>query len=133
MTSATGSSRGLTLIEVLVSVVILAVGAVAIAQALAKASEAQAIADDYAAANLLALSKMADVELAFRKGEPVEDGQTGSVRLGLRSFDWQVAAAPLMDDPNTSTVTLVVNWRRGRTPYERRVDTLLRLPLVEAP
>lgn len=121
----------MTLVETLASVVILSVGTVYIMQALLRAAHAQAVASQQADASFLALSKMADVELAVREGRTPEEQEAGRVRLGPNTFDWELTTTPAITDPKLLTVALAVTWEEGGLSRARRVDTLLRLP--EAP
>ena len=125
----TSCRRGLTLIEVLLSTVILAVGAVFVMQALARISYAHLVAEDQRSASLLAMSKMAEIELAVRAGALSEKGEQGHVRIGLQTFTWDATSAALADDPTRALVHLTISWRRGDAGFERRLDTILRLPL----
>lgn len=125
----TSSRRGITLIEVLLSTVILAVGAVFVMQALANISYAHLVAEDQRSASLLAMSKMAEVELAVREGSLSEKGERGHVRIGLQAFTWEATRAALVDDPTRVAVHLTVSWRRGDASFERQLDTILGLPL----
>jgi len=119
----------LTLVELLMSVVILSVGAVFIMQALVKISSAHLMAEDQVQASLLAMSKMAEVELAVRQGGFAEDPeQGGSARVGMQAFTWSATAAPLAEDPTRARVCLTVSWRRGETTGERQLETILKLP-----
>ena len=118
---------GLTLIEVLISVVILAVGAVLLAQALAKISYAQALAGDRAAVYFLAASTMAEVEVAVQEGSMPEKGQRGSMRLGQQAFVWEATSQALEEDPKAASVILTVSWRRGASTFERRLETVVRV------
>lgn len=131
MTSRAGKARGLTLVETLASVVILSVGTVYIMQALLRAAHAQAVASQQADASLLALSKLADVELAVREGRTPEEQKAGRVRLGPNTFDWELTTTPAITDPKLLTVALAVTWEEGGVSRARRVDTLLRLPEPE--
>ena len=119
--------------ETLASVVILSVGTVYVMQALLRAAHAQAVASQQADASLLALSKLADVELAVREGRTPEEHEAGRVRLGPHAFDWDLTATPAITDPKLLTVALAVTWEEGGVSRARRVDTLLRLPEPEAP
>jgi len=67
----TTPERGLTLIEVLISVVLLAGGVVLVMQSFATASEAMARADDRSAAYLFA-KEGAQVAIAGRRAEPLK-------------------------------------------------------------
>jgi prepilin-type N-terminal cleavage/methylation domain-containing protein len=119
--------HGITLVEVLVSIVILAAGAVGISEALARAADASSIVDGYMAGHLFALSKMAEVEQTARTGEPVED-QSGTFLVGREPYRWQLTAVPIPDAPTLRTVELAVEWRRGPRTFERRLSTLVSVP-----
>ncbi len=131
MTSRSGSSRqrtGLTLIEVLVSVVILSTGSVLILQALAKVAEAQARLDDQANLYLFAISKMAEAELAVETGALPRDQESGSFRVESQTFDWALSVSPAVDDPQVYTIGLDVEVRNPSRPLSQRVETVLRVP-----
>lgn len=127
MMSKTGK-RGLTLVEVLVSLVILSVGAVTILQAMVRISHAQALAAYQSTAYLFALSKLGDVEVAFREGKEVEERDTGTFRMGEHAFQWELVARPLVEEPLVSAVSLAVRWRAGARTFQRRFETQLRMP-----
>lgn len=135
MTSRIGSDaaqarRGLSLVELMASVVLLAVGSVVVMHALALAAYAQAILERRSGAYLVALSKLAGLELAFREGTALEDRaqEHGSVRIGEQGFIWNVRMAPWGDDPHVRVVDLTVAWREGDQISERPFDTILRGP-----
>jgi len=121
--------RGLTLIEVLVSVVLLAGGGVLVMQALAQVSHALTISQQQSQAYLFALSKMADLELAVR-----EDGELDRVEgrfdVGRDQAAWDVSSRYVADDPQLLAVTLRVVWPIGRPTSERHLETLLRMDQV---
>ncbi len=119
---------GLTLIEVLVSLVILSVGAVTILQAMVRISHAQTLAVYQSKAYLFALSKLGDVEVAFREGKDVEERDTGTIRMGEHAFQWELVAIPLVEEPLVRAVSLAVRWRAGARTFQRRFETQLRVP-----
>ena len=127
-----GRGAGFTLVEVLVSVAILAVGAPLIMHALARASYAHAVAEHHAQAYLFAASKLSEIELAARETRELKDHyEEGSFRIGNQAFEWQVVATPAADDQDLASVLLTLSWRHGADVYERRFETLLRLPPEE--
>jgi len=127
------SAFGLTLIEVLVSVVILAAGAVVVMQALAKVAQAQAIAEDRAQAYLMASTKMVEAELATAGGQSVPEHDSGHLQLNQQPFDWTISADASADDPQVQAVTVAVGWNRGTDRYTQQLKTLVRVPLKDAP
>ena len=118
--------RGLTLIEVLVSLVILSAGAVTILQAMMRISHAQILTTYQSKAYLFALSKLGDVEMAFRQGGDVKEHDDGTVRVGECAFQWELAAIPLVEEPLVRAVSLAVRWRAGAQDFQRRFETQLR-------
>jgi len=118
----------LTLIEVLISVVLLAGGVVLVMQSFATASEAMARADDRSAAYLFAMSKLADLELAHQEGRDLTARSSGSFRVGRRPFSWRVELAPSAERVGGKLVTLSVTWPRGRSTDEAEYTMLLTPP-----
>ena len=115
------------MIELLVSVVILASGAVLVMQGLAKAAQATLVIDQHEGAYLFALSKMADVEVAARAGKELLEHEGGTFRREGQAYEWEVVTSS-MDDPQVKDVTLTVSWRAGSQAYDRRFETLVRTP-----
>ena len=144
MTSPTGRAKppssarrrrtGLTLIEVLISVVILSTGAVLVMHVFAKSWETVRVAEHRAAADVFALSKMADLELANHQGLDLMKRPSGAFRVDGHPFTWQVSVEP--PDPEhpegSSLVTLTVTWPRGGDTDRLQCQTLLRPPVVPA-
>ena len=126
MTWRIGSKRGLTLIELLVSVTILASAIVLIMQALARSTYTLSLATSRLNANTFSRAKMAELELNFAQG--IAPTPYGRVRMGREAFTWHVDSAPSPDDPQLELVTLTVEWQQGRRPYASQVSLLARLP-----
>jgi prepilin-type N-terminal cleavage/methylation domain-containing protein len=124
--------RGITLIEVLVSVVVLAVGATAVAEALARASYAMTVADQYTVSHTFAMSKISDIERAARAGELADEAARGTFQIGPDRYSWEVSTTPVPEQPLLQTVELAVRWNRGLRAYERTLTTLVSLPEPEA-
>ena len=123
----------LTLIEVLVSVSILAIGAVTVSQALARVSQAARLSELQAAAYVFSLTKMAELDLAIGGGVAVEDAVGGgSFRVDQQEFTWAVSGDPLPEDASLQAVTLRVSWQFCGQTYVRRIDAWLRPPLAGA-
>ncbi|MBN1587243.1 MAG: prepilin-type N-terminal cleavage/methylation domain-containing protein [Candidatus Omnitrophica bacterium] len=120
------AKKGLTLIEVLVSVVILATGAVAVTQALMRVSHAMSVAEFRTLSTQFAASKMAEVEMLVAQGEEVRPGQ-GRTGFGLRSFEWtlDVSETHLLDSNRLGLITLDLVWKRGSASYRQKYQTLL--------
>ena len=122
----TGSKFGLTLIEILVSVAILAAGAVLIMQALLRGAYALTFAEQRFHAYTFSVGKLADVETALRTGQSLTPH--GRFRMGNDQFTWQLEASPLPEDPQLELVTLTVGWGAGRQERSTRIGLLRRVP-----
>ena len=127
MISRTGNS-GLTLIEVLVSVAILSMGAVVVMQALARTAQAQALAEDRAQAYIVGASKMAEAELSTLAGTALPEHEDGHVRVSEQAFEWSINTVLEAEDPSLQLVMFAVTWQRGQYTYQQAVSTLVRLP-----
>ena len=125
----TGNSgrRGLTFVEILISVAILAGAVVLIMQALARGAYLMRLAENRLLAYTFATAKMADLETSLRQGEVPK--LFGEFRNGLERFDWRVHADP-EEDPRLERLTLTVEWRQGRDAYQSSVSLLRRLPVT---
>jgi prepilin-type N-terminal cleavage/methylation domain-containing protein len=126
MTLRTGSKFGLTLIEILVSVAILAAGAVLIMQALLRGAYALTFAEQRFHAYTFSVGKLADVETALHTGQSLTPH--GRFRMGKDQFTWQLDASPLPEDPQLELVTLTVGWGAGRQERSTRIGLLRRVP-----
>ena len=127
MTSRTGNRRGLTLVEVLIAITILAAGAPLLLQALAKGAQVLASARYRAAAHAFTAAKLADIELAAREGALPSKTAGAFLQAGQR-YEWAIHAEPVAEDPALQTVTLTVGWRQGPHQYESSVTTVQRAP-----
>ena len=119
---------GLTLIEVLVSIAILASASVLVMQAFVRGAYVLALARNRLGAYTFASAKMADLELGFARG--VAPKPSGQFQIGRDQFQWRVEAAPASQDPELELVTLTVDWHQGSRAYASRVSMLRRLPEV---
>ncbi len=120
---------GLTLVEILISVALLASASVLIMQALARGAYVSTLAHSRMRAYTFAAAKMADVDLSFAQG--IEPDPEGQFRVGRQQFQWHLQASPLPDEPTLEEVTLTVDWRQGKHPYESHVSVLRRLPKAQ--
>jgi len=122
----------LTLIEVLISIVILSMGSVVIMEAFGRMARALAVADHETDAYLFAFSKMAEVEMSCREGVPPEDDEeSGSFQVGGQGYQWTLRTVTLSDEPPVKSIALEVAWRRGAEEHARRLETVLRIPQDE--
>ena len=116
----------MTLIEVLLSLAILAIGQVVILQALARGAYALAGAERSSTAYAFAAAKLADLDLSFQQRvEPKMSGRFGS---GQGAFEWHVDRVPQDDQLRLALVTLTVGWRQGKHEYASRFNMVHRAP-----
>ena len=118
--------RGLTLLEVLVAALVLAVGLLGTMDVVARSAVAARAVDDRTRALLFARSKMEEI-----LKEPIL--QTGSDRgEGVDTstdYDWE-AVIEQSDDPNLYFIVITV---RNRTTQLTETLTALRRPDIETP
>lgn len=134
MTSATGNNgspaiknnQGFSLVEVLVSVLILSAGSIAVMQALGQASAGLTSAERRREALFISSSKMAEAELALRLGFELEEKNGGTVRLGEQSMVWNLSAVPDESRPRVKTLELSVEWNDGGRTRRHGLSTVLR-------
>ena len=127
----TGSKQGLTLVEILVSVAILAAGTVLVLQALGRGAYLLTVARQRSTAYALSAAKMADLELSLRQGgEPQTKGRFGQ---GRDQFVWQADVSPARESPNLALVMLTVSWRQGGRDDALQTSTLVAIPGASAP
>ncbi|MDB6161347.1 MAG: hypothetical protein JWO04_5053 [Gammaproteobacteria bacterium] len=81
---------GFTLIEVLVALVIVAVGMSALMGALSSSAKTVAYMQDKTFAEWVALNQIASVRIALQKGQiPATGNTTGDIELGSRTWHWR--------------------------------------------
>ena len=106
---------GLTLVEILVSIAILATAMAFILQAFARGAYLLAVTKNRMGVYAFASAKLADLELSLLQGGDVRP--EGEFRLGREACHWRVESVP-SDDPELELVTLTVGWRQSRRDYE---------------
>ena len=81
---------GFTLIEVLVALVIVAVGMSALMSALSSSARTVSYMQDKTFAEWVALNQIATVRIALQKGQiPATGNTTGDIELGSRTWHWR--------------------------------------------
>lgn len=120
---------GLTLVEVLVSVAILASSTVVILQALARGAYALTAATHRLRAYTFAAQKLADLEVSATAKLP--DRLSGDFTSGKDRYHWRIDAKPAEDEPRLTVLMLTVEWRQGLRQQEAQVS--LWSPLVLEP
>ena len=128
---ATDGPSGLTLIEVLMAVTLLAVGVVLIVQGLGTVSRALEVAEQRATAYAFSASKLAELESRWAAQTVVEETvqrHGGTTMAEGRLLRWQAAVAPLAEAPGLAWLTLYVGWRTGPKSSGLQYRTLLAMP-----
>ena len=128
------SSRGLTLIEVLVAVVLLSVGTIMGLQGLATISRALSRMESQSAAYEFAVNKMTELEsraLHSTKLEEFEKLEEGTFQAAQRSFAWVTSWTVPDPDVSLGSIRLTVSWQHGEARYESQFSTLINLPKSE--
>ncbi len=120
--------KGLTLIEVLISVALLSVGIVIILQTFVRSAQTLAYVRDDATAYAFAVVKLADLEIAWQRGETFKT--RGEFTADGQRYRWFLTSAPL-DVPELEHVTLNVTWRHGPQQHVSQMDLVRRLPPQE--
>ena len=131
MTLQAGKDKGLTLVEVLVSVALLGLGLVFILPSMVRISYALEVAEAKRLAYFFSVSKMAQVELNFREGIPPEEEDQGQFRSEGRQFQWDLLTSDIPDHPGFHSVLLAVHWRQGDRTYRREFPSLMKLQQEE--
>lgn len=121
---STRNQRGLTLVEILISVAILSAGTVVVMQALAQGAYVLKVATNRMWAYTFSKSKMADLEMSLKQG--LELKTRGTFRMGHEQFRWEIDTSP-MEEPALELVTLTVAWRQGAHDYASRFSTVARV------
>ena len=124
-------SRGLTLVEILLSVAILSCGVVLVMQALVRGAYALARAEHQLQAYTFARAKMADIDMAVKQG--IEPKIKGEFRMGSMPYQWRLETSVLEDEPTLQLMTLWVGWRQGGYDYASTVSAVTRLPASAQP
>ena len=127
MTLPTGNNRGLTLIELLLSIAILASALAVILQGLVRSTYAMSVARNRLHAYAFITSKLAEVELAARQEKALRP--EGSFRLNHDLFSWHLDDSLL--SPTIKLTSLRVEWQQADHPYS--LAAAVTLPQPESP
>ena len=120
---------GFTLIEMVVAIVLLALGVVGALACISSATRSTSISSEYTTAALLAQQKLAEVEA---QPEQIQGGeQSGDFGEEYPTFSWRQntessSIASLM------RVTLSIEWKSGAIPRQAQFVTYLLTPPEEA-
>ena len=117
--------RGFTLIEVLISIAILSIGAVLIMQALARGAYAIHMAEVKNRVYNFASARLADLDVGSTQGLIPKTG--GTFTMDGQSLSWQFERTLTEQDPELEHGTLTVSWAHGDHQYAEQFPTVRRV------
>ncbi|OIO38393.1 MAG: hypothetical protein AUJ75_02895 [Candidatus Omnitrophica bacterium CG1_02_49_10] len=117
--------RGFLLLEVVVSIAILSLGAAVILRSFVSSARADAIAGDILNATYLAEEKLSEFEMPGRENMASENGQGDDGR-----FQWLSGMKISDEDLGIAAVDVIVKWRRGNK--DNRLEIASYFETVEA-
>lgn len=120
------STRGYTLLELMVSAAILAVGLTAVVRSFTAGTNTLRQSEKRAVGVVLAQQKLAEVMGTAELQDGIQDGEIEEeVYEGYR---WQSEIQSLPDYPNLKQVRVIIAWRDGQRTEDVRIDTYVRVP-----
>lgn len=125
---------GLTIIELLLSVVLFAGVAVVVLPALGNASQMTQLAIRRGEAYVYGMNKMSELELAYSESVDLPSSDSGRFRTRgnkITPYQWQLTTTTYREDPPLQKVELTVLWPRGREMDSIAFQTILRLRETE--
>ena len=119
-------AQGFILLEVVVSVAILAGGLIFVLRSFTGSLKAMTTSQNYMRACLLLEDKMWELEQAARSEGGIVPGEyDGTLLSGNKSFEWHLQVDKL-EDINLGEVNLRVSWQEGRGMQDASLITYLR-------
>ncbi|MCM8812144.1 MAG: prepilin-type N-terminal cleavage/methylation domain-containing protein [Candidatus Omnitrophica bacterium] len=110
----TRCQRGLTLIEVLGAIVLIAIAGVGSLQALAAISRAIQTAESRVIAYQFASSKFGDLQVTFFEKRSFDISEEGSFRQGGIEYRWFARAEEVEEGTSLGQLSVGVDWGAGR-------------------
>lgn len=120
------NSKGFTLVEVLISVVILSTGFVIVAQSLGRTQDALRISQNLVQASQIMEERLSEVEIDLRKSKKLSPSSaSGDEKFpGGRVFRWAKDVLPyvredITDETRLNQLDIRVDWKDGAARQNR--------------
>ena len=140
MTSPTGhpsnrrrTAAGLTLVELLVTVSLLAAAAVAILPGLAVAARVARVLERRTQAYFYAFNQLSEIDTSIAMGQMPAEEDDGKVDFGADRIQWRLTAAPAGSDASLRILHLDLSWPRGKGSDTYGLQTVVRVVVPDAP
>jgi prepilin-type N-terminal cleavage/methylation domain-containing protein len=120
-------SKGFTLIEIMLAVLILSFGLVLVLRSFATALDGLKRSENVKVASYLLEEKMEDIKEKAREGGGVTEGySSGEVTISTpRECKWSIEVVPSGVDENLNKVELVISWTEGKSKRSLFATTYL--------
>lgn len=103
-----GNDAGFTLIEVLIAMVIFAVGILGVGKMVLVSINGNQIAGKYTEGSSLATSQVENIIATAYDGATLANGTTGTVTQGIYTVNWTITdSVPI---PNVKNISMTVTW-----------------------
>ena len=133
MTSPTGHPSkprrlaGLTLVELLVTVALLAAAAVGILPGLAVAARVARVLERRSQAYFYAFNRLSELDAAIAMGIPPAEEDTGKVDFGADRIDWRLTSEAAGIDGSLRILRFDLSWPRGKARDTYDLQTIVRV------
>ncbi|MBN1687889.1 MAG: type II secretion system minor pseudopilin GspI [Candidatus Omnitrophica bacterium] len=129
--SLLNKSSGFTLIEVLVAIVILAIGLVSVIEGMARTEQAFRISQNLVISSEILEQKMTESELEVRQFHQLRTGQDkGKEQFLGQEFSWVKEVRPYVDESisdatKLNQVTIRIQWKEGSRRNNWNATTII--------
>lgn len=113
-TPFSGKSAGFTLVEVMVTVAILAFGIVAIYEALFISMNTFGFYSNYLDTQDWVNEKISETQNQLTQAQLLEPGETsGQIVRDQKTFDWSVIISPVNEEQRLYKIDVTLSWKQG--------------------